>query len=274
MCEIAVIIATYNRRDMLKKALLAYNHQTFRDFEVIIASDGSSDGTSEMVFNLKSSLRYPISFLSQEDRGFRKCRIVNQAILATRSPWIVFADDDMIPPPFYLEKHRQKLAPSTLVFAKYLPVFVGDPLFEEENIVNLNYMKRFKLSDFFHLLYWKWKYRLYFWNHHPTRPKLNGCNFSVDRASLLAINGLDNDFSGWGYEDDDLRRRLLKSGVSRKECVLGGWVFNLGYETKAKTTTDDSKARYNKSLAYDESRPVFCSNGLSSFIYPTDREPN
>ena len=90
MQKIAVIIATYNRKEMLRKALLAYNHQTYRNFEVIVASDGSSDGTYEMISELKPTLHYPIFYLWQEDQGFRKSRIVNKAIQFTQSPYLVF----------------------------------------------------------------------------------------------------------------------------------------------------------------------------------------
>ena len=57
---ISVIICTYNRKDVLERALAAYRNQTFRDFEVIVTSDGSSDGTDEMMEALRGQSGYPL----------------------------------------------------------------------------------------------------------------------------------------------------------------------------------------------------------------------
>ena len=119
--------------------------------------------------------------------------------------------------------------PTLLVYSKYIPVDTDDERFTTDNIRNGNYMKRVSLSDRIHLFYWKLKYRLYIRQNHPRRPKLNGNNFAVSAAAIRAINGLDSDFTGWGYEDDDLRRRLLAIGTKQAEAVCSAWNFNLGY---------------------------------------------
>ena len=81
---ISVIICTYNRKDVLERALAAYRNQTFRDFEVIVTSDGSSDGTDEMMEALRGQSGYPLHYIRQADNGFRKSLAVNKAIrLAT-----------------------------------------------------------------------------------------------------------------------------------------------------------------------------------------------
>ena len=240
--RISVLICTYNRKEMLKRALIAYQNQTFRNFEIIVSSDGSSDGTDEMMRTLEKELGYSIHYIRQADLGFRKTVALNKAIRLAGGDILVFADDDMIPPPRYLESYEKVFLSSSipdqlLVYSKFINVDVNDPLFTEENIRNGSYMQKAAFADRVHLFYWKLKYLLYFRKHHPRRPKLNGANFAVSATAVRAINGMDMEFSGWGYEDDDLRRRLLKNGTTQAEAVCSAWSFNLGHSEASKSTT-------------------------------------
>lgn len=268
---ISVIIATYNRWSMLERNLYAFSNQRFTDFELIVASDGSSDGTDEKIASFKNQGRYLLHYIRQEDKGFRKTLALNKAIKIAKGRILVFVDDDTVAPPDFLGNYHQVFKRSAnmdslLVFAKYIPIEPDDPLFTLENIHNLRYMQRYTLSYKLHFLCWKWKYLTYFWRHNPKRPKLNGGNFAVSAAAIKAINGFDNDFNGWGYEDDDLRRRLLASGTAQAEAVCSAWNFNLGYTKTAKTTAQHPEfiqnVLVNRSRAYDLSRPDRCINGI------------
>src|SRR5437763_396129 len=55
--------------------------------------------------------------------------------------------------------------------------------------------------------------RFYRLIHHPRKPKLFGNNVGIWRADFERVNGFDENFQGWGCEDDDLRHRLRKAGV-------------------------------------------------------------
>jgi glycosyltransferase involved in cell wall biosynthesis len=222
-----------------------------------------------MVASIKDMLKYPIKYIHQDDIGFRKSLAVNKAILLSSGEYLVFADDDMVAPPKYIDAHLKKLKENNLVLGKYIPVLTGDTLFTEENITSGKYMNRVTFKDLLRLLYWKIKYRLYFIRKNPKRPKLNGGNFSVTKNAIVKVNGIDRDFVGWGYEDDDLRQRLIKSGITLEEVVLSGYNFNLGYEPKNKTISSNSsseQAAINKKMAYSDSRPWHCKNGIKEIL--------
>jgi glycosyltransferase involved in cell wall biosynthesis len=246
--KVSVIIATYNRKDFLRKALLSYNCQTYKNFDVIVGSDGSSDGTKEMVFALKPELVYPLQYIEQEDNGSRKALMLNKAIFLSDSEYLIFADDDCIPPSQFIEAHVKKSGKKKCLLGKHIYI--------DNNI------PRYTVFDFFDLLYWKIKYRIYFSQNHPTRPKLNGGNFSVYKKLLVNINGFDNDFVGWGYDDDDIRNRLVRSGVVLDEVVLSGYNFNLGRTKKTPRQTTNESILKRKEMAYSSERPWFCLNGL------------
>jgi len=262
--NVSVIIATYNRKEFLRLALLSYNLQTYKNFDVIVASDGSSDGTEAMIEEIMDDLGYPVQYICQEDIGFRKALILNKAVALSDSQYLIFADDDCIAPAGYIENHVKRLGPDKVVVGKYFKI-KGDRkhLFTQDNIRSGRYENAVGIRDLVYLFYRKIQYRLYFLTRNRKRPKLMGGNFSVSRQALVSVNGFDCDFVGWGYEDDDIRNRLVRSGCSLEEVVMNGYNFNLGYEgnTTPRQTTQD-KVFQQKKMAYSLDRPWFCENGL------------
>lgn len=265
--KVSVLIASYNRKDWLKLALLSYNHQFYKDFEVIVACDGATDGTFEMVKNLKKDLTYPIKFVyHKENLGFRKCLILDKAALVSNSDYLIFADDDMVVPPKYIGSHMAKINDKNVVLGKYIPISSDNPLFTEQNITSGKFSSYFPIKFFFRLLYWKMKYRQQILFKHPTRPKLVGNNFSISKNAFVSVNGLDCDFITWGYEDDDIRNRLLKSGITLAEVVLSGYSYNFGWKKSTQKSFNSEHVSKNKTMAYSKSRPFFCKNGLKEIL--------
>ena len=74
----SVIFTTYNHPKWLEKTLWGFSAQSFRDFEIIVADDGSGDETRQVVESLRSQIGIPIQHLWQEDNGFQKCKIVRK----------------------------------------------------------------------------------------------------------------------------------------------------------------------------------------------------
>lgn len=94
---VSVIIATYNRAHLLKETIESVLKQTFRDFELIVVDDGSTDDTREMLKPYSDRLR----FFHQENRGASAAR--NLGILHARGHWIAFQDSDDLWTPDHLE---------------------------------------------------------------------------------------------------------------------------------------------------------------------------
>ena len=103
---ISILLATYNWPQALKLCLDSLATQTDRDFEIIIADDGSRYETRELIENIKVLHPISITHLWQEDRGFRKTQILNQAIAAAHGNYLVFLDGDCIVQPDFVARHR------------------------------------------------------------------------------------------------------------------------------------------------------------------------
>lgn len=95
--ELSVIITTYNAPEWLEKVMWGYQAQVFRDFELIIADDGSNDATRQLVERMQKEVLYPVRHVWHEDVGFRKCTILNKAITLAATDYLVISDGDCIP---------------------------------------------------------------------------------------------------------------------------------------------------------------------------------
>ena len=95
--DIALILSTYNWPRALELSLWGYAAQTFRDFQIVIADDGSGPETRAGIERMRAEAGLDIVHVWQEDRGFRKSEILNRAILATDRSYLIFSDADIIP---------------------------------------------------------------------------------------------------------------------------------------------------------------------------------
>ena len=93
----SVIISTYNQPTWLAKVLCGYLEQTFKDFELLIADDGSDSRTAEVIANFQQIADFPVKHIWHPDEGFQKCAILNKATLAASADYLIFTDGDCVP---------------------------------------------------------------------------------------------------------------------------------------------------------------------------------
>jgi len=106
--DITVVVPTYNRRDRLRRVLEALDCQdtTTKEgrrcvFDAVVVSDGSTDGTVEMVSAMRTS--YGLKVIEQENAGPAAAR--NLGVASTSAPLILFIDDDVVPEPGCIAAH-------------------------------------------------------------------------------------------------------------------------------------------------------------------------
>ena len=103
----SVIVSTFNSELWLHKVLIGFNNQTYKDFELIVADDGSNHKTRDLIEKIKHNVFYKLTHVWQPDHGFQKTIILNKALLKSNGNYIVFTDGDCIPRSDFLETHNK-----------------------------------------------------------------------------------------------------------------------------------------------------------------------
>lgn len=234
MPKISLIISFYNKTELLQKVLESIALQTMQDVEVVIADDGSGPQAAAFIEHAAHSYPFPIRHVWHEDKGWRKNVILNKAVVAAQSDYLVFIDGDCVLEPHFLEEHyaarkqgevvtgrRVLLTPKTTeyILAKPLtPHRLGAPLFFRLLWETIFGHQKTQLEQKIRLP--KGLRRLFI---RERKRYILGCNFSLYKEDLLGVNGFDERFQYPGYgEDIDLEFRLARKGIfaySRK-CQL------------------------------------------------------
>ena len=218
--RLSVILSTYNSPDWLEKVLWGYSVQSHRHFELVIADDGSTDETRRRIDLLRGQTGLTIRHIWHEDRGFRKCTILNRAIEAASADYLVFSDGDCIPRWDFLETHARLARLGTFLSGGLFRLSLAvSRRIDRNDIVNrratdaawlrtAGVRRSPKLLKLACRPPWSsWLDRLT-----STRATWNGHNSSGWKADLLAVNGFDERME-WGAEDRELGERLVHLGV-------------------------------------------------------------
>ncbi|MBI4600521.1 MAG: glycosyltransferase [Planctomycetes bacterium] len=236
---LSVIISTYDRPDALRRVLEGYARSTYRRFEVVVADDGSGPETAAVVDDLARGAPFPLRRVWQPHEGFRLAAARNLAARAAAGDVLVLTDGDCIPFPDALEAHAELCARGRAV--------TGDrcllDLEETERILGgleapESAFERARRREAPRLGRLRWKNRLYALTGWKPRPKLLAANASVHRQDFEAVNGFDERFVGWGYEDEDLARRLRRTGVRVIDRALESLVLHLFHPVHASHRPD------------------------------------
>lgn len=225
--EVSLIISFYNKINFLKIVLSALEKQTFKKFEVIIADDGSSN---EIVNILKKTIENScllIKHIWHEDKGWRKNVILNKAIEACSSEYIIFIDGDCIPHRRFIEEHfinRQEgvvLAGRRVNLSKFASSIITEKRVGKTGFIFCVILLSFILKIFGkgnHIengIYIRSRYLRKYIN--IKEKGILGSNFSVHKSDLLAINGFDERFIyPAAGEDTDIRNRFRNNNVKIK----------------------------------------------------------
>ena len=226
----SVILATYEWPEALGMVLSGLITQSDHGFELLIAEDGSSHDTKILIEAYRKRAPFEIRHFHQNHEGFRKSKILNEAIRAARGELLIFLDGDCIPHREFVAQHLALREPGRYVAGRRVDLsreFSGKLNSAKVEVGALNswasglldlWMDCFRSggSKPFHRSYMvrtPWVRRL---SGLDKVVDLKGCNFSVSREDMLAIDGFDRSYEGYGREDTDVELRLQNLGLKIK----------------------------------------------------------
>ena len=235
--RLSVIITTYNQPEQLEGVMWGYASQKGAEFDLIIADDGSSRATFDLIDRVAGETGLQVTHVWHPDNGFRKTEILNRAIVAATGEYLILSDGDCIPRDDFVATHVELCEPRTFLSGGYIKLSK-----EASAVITLDDIKtgRAMTLDYLKSRGWKPGRRaLRFTRSHafgkmldtitPTRRTWNGHNSSTWRADIITVNGFDSDF-GYGGLDRALGERLLNLGLKGKQIRYRTPLLHLFHE--------------------------------------------
>jgi glycosyltransferase involved in cell wall biosynthesis len=227
MQSVSVIIAFYNNIEFLEWILAGFSRQDFTDFEIVLADDGSTQDTTDQIPQIQGKFGLKVRHIWHEDEGWRKNIILNKAIASCQSEYLIFIDGDCIPHKSFVKEHYNNRLKNTFLAGRRVHL---SPRINAQ--LSIQKIKEGYLEN-------PWVYFMDSFKHRPRaknaeksiylksrwlrdwvnrKPKgLLGCNMSMYRKDLLALNGFDERYLHPGIgEDDDLTLRAGNAGIQIK----------------------------------------------------------
>ncbi|QGM80904.1 glycosyltransferase family 2 protein [Otariodibacter oris] len=264
--EVSLIITTYNRTDALEAVLYSVLNQEILPNEVIVADDGSTAETKDMIERLQKIFPIPLKHAWQEDIGFRLAESRNKALSMAEHEYIVIIDGDMVLHPKFIVDHKKSAK-------KGLFVQGGRVMLTEEKTAKL-------LSD-------PTNYRVLKWYEKGLETRIEkrlsairipllstailnketkdnykairGCNMAFFKEDAVAINGFNSDFIGWGREDSEFVARFFNNGGKRANIKFSAIAYHLWHNEATRASLPENDMLLEKSIV---EKLKWCENGL------------
>jgi glycosyltransferase involved in cell wall biosynthesis len=268
MQSTSIILSTYNKPDFLRKVLIGYNCQTYSDFDIIIADDGSSKDTKNIIGYFKDNTSLDIKHIWHQDEGFQKSVILNKAIQASKSDYLIFSDGDCIPNQSFIQTHIDLAEKDYFLSGGHFPLsssvsnlitediilsqkcFNKGFLISHGQILSKNYLKLLQTnlsSKFLDIIT-------------PTRSTFNGNNTSAWRKDIIKVNGFDQRMK-YGGLDCELGERLSNMGIRSKQVRHRSCCLHLYHDRPYKNNISMEKNRLIRYETYTN-KSIYTSFGI------------
>ncbi|WP_276484064.1 glycosyltransferase family 2 protein [Paraflavitalea pollutisoli] len=257
--SVGILVSTYNWPGALKTLLHSILEQTRLPNEILIADDGSTVATRKLVDWCRPLFKIPITYTWQEDQGFRKSLILNKVMKEATADYIIQIDGDIVLHPRFIEDHLQQARERMFVQGSRVilnPRTTANVL--AGAVKQLHCFSR-GVSNRFNAIRFPPLSPLIRSNPNSSA-NIKACNLAFWRKDYIAINGYDNDFQGWGWEDCEFAARLIHSGVLKKRVKLAAICYHLHHDYNARFHLSENEKKYIDTISCKQAA---CINGLS-----------
>lgn len=248
--DTSIIISTYNSPEWLAKVLYGYNNQTYRQFEIVIADDGSKKETFDLIKKLQREVFYRIVHVWHEDDGFQKSKILNKSLQKCNTAYIIMSDGDCIPRADFVEQHVKFREEGYFLSGGYfmLPMDISIAISKEdiynEKCFDISWLKKLGLKSSFKNNkltssgFYSWLLNFIT----PTNASWNGHNASGWKKDIVAVNGFDERMQ-YGGQDRELGERLMNYGIKGKQIRYSAICLHLDHKRGYKNEDSIAKNR-------------------------------
>lgn len=257
---VSLIISTYNWPDALVLCLKSVLRQTVQPAEVVIADDGSTRETADVVEWFKKQSPVPVKHIWHEDKGFRLAEIRNKAIVNSCGDYIIQIDGDIILDKNFIKDHMLVAEAGCFIRGTRakLDKELSEALCKSGDIESLTPFSKGVIQRNNAL-------RLPFLSRSAIRKsdsgsRVKGCNMAFWKDDLIAVNGYNNALVGWGHEDEDLSWRLINLGLKKKIIKLLAVEYHIHHKLASRSQEDTHK---DELMCVETNKTVRAANGIS-----------
>jgi glycosyltransferase involved in cell wall biosynthesis len=258
----ALLVSTYNWPEALQLVLDSIKSQTILPHEILIADDGSTEETKVLIELFSNSVNIPVIHSWQEDKGFRKSKILNKTIAKSNADYIIQIDGDCILHKNFVEDHIKNALTNTYLYGSrvnILPTYVIEVL--KNKIINFTFFSK-EIKNKTRSIYLPFL-SSFFKIHPKISKKFRGCNVSFWRKDFTAINGYNEEFEGWGREDSDLVIRMMNLGIQAKRLRYCGILFHIHHKINSKQNIETNNLIEHNTI---KNKLIRCKNGVDQYL--------
>lgn len=262
-----LFVATYEMPRHLSLVCEALLRQSTNQFEVVFCDDGSGPATKEIIQNFSRRAPFKVIHVWQENKGFRKCRILNEGLRQSSEEVLIFLDGDTVPHRKYIQDHLEQQENGVYLAGRR--VMLGEALSNAltPETVAQGYFDYPRLSLFKDVILGRSQYfqRSFRVGHNGLRRILRmdrvtdmiGCNYSVARWAMEAINGFDEEYEGYGREDTDAEIRFQNLGLRIKSLKGLALQFHVWHPRREFTPANEDRLEELR-----RSKRIRCEKGI------------
>lgn len=260
----SLIISTYNWPEALRLCLLSVKGQSVLPDEVIIADDGSTEETIDIIEAIRPTFPVRIVHIWHKDEGFQLSKIRNKAIATSSYDYIIQIDGDLILHKHFIKDHLNLSKRGSFITGSR--VLMSQQLSERLLRLQKTSIQLFEpgLGNLFNRVNATWLSR-YLADRYRTRDifSLRGCNMAFWKEDLVRVNGYNECFIGWGREDNEIAVRLLNSGLRKRTIKFGGIVFHIHHQEADRRGCNENEWHLTYAL---QNKSIYCSQGLNQYV--------
>lgn len=262
--KISLVITTYNWPEALNEVFKSITRLTCKPDEIVIADDGSKEATKLLIELWTNKLDIPVVHSWQEDNGYRLSQSRNRAIAKAQGDYIIMIDGDMVLAPKFIEDHFRVAERGFYIqgWRVKLTEKANEKIFNQSAVPSMTMPG---IEDI--------KNRLYAINS-PLLQKLGfgspnsisgtkGCNMAFWRDDVIKVNGFNEEFIGWGKEDNEFATRMINTNLQRKKVRFGAIAYHLYHREISREMVSGNQRIYDRTRDNGLSR---CEQGIDSYL--------
>ncbi len=225
--KLSLIVTVYNRLEYSRNIIKCLLDQEDQVDELIFADDGSKEKLRDYIEDLLPRCNFKVKHVYQEDIGFRLSRSRNNGAREAEGDFLIYLDQDIIFPKNFIKEIKEKVKKNRFIIGKAIMSeedqkneiqkiidtrgvdykAINKVIRKEQTAEYIKYNKKDNWKNFLHGLGFK-----------KRGAKIAGLFFGAWKDDFVKLNGFDEKFKAWGFEDDDFCNRLY--GLGLKSIVL------------------------------------------------------